>query len=459
MAGIGFKLIRLLDKQSYTGALQAYGYAALIGSGPWVLSMVTLGLLGVAMRAAASGPELDTFFVSVTYVFAFSLIATGPLQLVMSRYAADQMFARKKEKIFPSYLASLSLVFGAGALLGWGFFLGGVAGPPLFRLAAAGLLMIVSGVWISTVFISAARDYGAVLRCFAIGYLISFFTTWVGGNVAGLAGMALGFFSGQLGLFLLLFRVIFREFGVRAGPSFEFLSYFKKHRVLAATGLVYNLGIWIDKPLHWWFSSHGYAVSGWLWASPLYDQAVYLSFLSVAPGMAVFLLSVETTFAQHYEEFFRRVTEKAKLADLRASKQAMLDSLQDGMARMLKFQGGVTLLLVLGAEPLLAGLNLGAVQTLVFQITLVGVFLLVILLALLTVLFYLDRLKEALMGCGIFATINLAGTIAGLMADERWYGMGFTVGAGAAVVYTARQANHWLDRLDYETFTAQPLYP
>lgn len=458
MAGIGFRLIHLLEKQSYAGALQAYGYAALIGSGPWVLSMVTLGLLGAALRASGSGDGLDTFFVAVTYVFAFSLVATGPLQLILSRYAADRVFAREEHKIFPAYLAALALTFGVAAVAGGVFFLGGVEGSPVFRFAATGLLMAVSAIWISTVFISAAKDYNSVLRCFGLGYALSFGTTWGGGSLAGMDGAMVGFTVGQLGLALLLFRVIFAEFGTRSGPSFAFLDYFRRHKVLAATGLIYNLGIWIDKPLHWWFSPHGYAVNGWLWASPLYDEAVYLSFLSVAPGMAVFLLSVETTFALHYERFFRQVVEKAKLADLRASKQAMIDALRDGMARMLKFQGGVTLLLVLGAEPLLESLDLGAVQTLVFQITLVGVFLLVVLLALLTVLFYLDRLREALWACGLFAIVNGVGTVAGLLVDERWYGMGFTVGAALAVVYAARQANRWLDRLDYETFTAQPLY-
>lgn len=458
MAGIGFKLIRLLDKQSYTGVLQAYGYAALIGSGPWVMSMMTLGLLGAVLRATGVGADLDIFFVSVTYVFAFSLIATGPLQLVISRFAADKVFAREEHLIFPAYLGSIILVFLVGAVSGMAFFLGAVPGPLAFRLAGAGLLMVVAGIWISTIFLSAVKDYPSVLKCFTAGYGFSFGSTWLGGQWGGLSGMLTGFLVGQLSLFLMLFAVIFREFGVREGPSFQFLGYFKKHVTLAACGLVYNLGIWIDKPLHWWFSNHGYEVAGALWASPLYDEAVYLSFLSVAPGMAVFLLSVETTFALHYERFFRQVVEKASLTELRRTKQAMIVALQDGISRMLKFQGGVTLLLVIQAEYLLTKLGLGAVQTLVFRTTLVGVFLLVILLALLTVLFYLDRLKEALIACSLFAVVNAGGTIIGQMLDERWYGVGFTAGAAVAVVYCMRMTNHWLNRIDYETFTSQPIY-
>ena len=40
MAGIGFELRKLLRKRTYTGMLQAYAYAGIISSGPWVLSIV-----------------------------------------------------------------------------------------------------------------------------------------------------------------------------------------------------------------------------------------------------------------------------------------------------------------------------------------------------------------------------------------------------------------------------------
>jgi polysaccharide biosynthesis protein PelG len=255
-----------------------------------------------------------------------------------------------------------------------------------------------------------------------------------------------------------MLHVIYRAYGTTAAPSFEFLRYFRRHADLAWCGLVYNLGIWADKPLHWWLSPHGYQVAGALHASPLYDQAVFLSFLSVAPGMAVFLLTLETTFAGRYAEFFRLVVEKGTWAEITRTKAEMVEALREGLSRLLKFQGAVTLALILGAEKLLQALGLGAVQTLVFQVTLLGVCLLVLFLALLTVLFYLDRLREALVCCGVFAAVNGALTLAGLLADERWYGVGFTAAGGAAVVVAGWCANRALQQLEYRTFTTQPIY-
>lgn len=194
-------------------------------------------------------------------------------------------------------------------------------------------------------------------------------------------------------------------------------------------------------------------------ASPLYDQAVFLSFLSVAPGMAVFLMTLETTFAGRYTEFFRLVVEKGTLHEITRTKTEMMDALRDGLTRLVKFQGAVTLALIVGANPLLRALGLGAVQTLVFQVTLLGVFLLVLFLALLTVLFYLDRLPAALASCSVFAVVNFAITLAGLMIDERWYGFGFTAAAAAGTVVAGGFVNRAMRRLEFETFTWQPIYP
>jgi len=333
-----------------------------------------------------------------------------------------------------------------------------VPATPLFQFAAAGVLVTVSAIWIGAVYLTAVRDYGAVLRCFAVGYGTSFAAAWALTKIAGLGGTMAGFLIGQIVLLLAILRVIYRAFGTIAAPSFGFLSYFKKHRDLALCGLVYNLGIWIDKPLHWWLSPHGYQVAGALYASPLYDQAVFLSFLSVAPGMAVFLLTLETTFAGRYAEFFRLVVEKGTWAQITRTKDEMVDVLREGLTRLLKFQGAVTLALILGAERLLKALGLGAVQTLVFQVTLLGVCLLVLFLALLTVLFYLDRLREALICCAAFAAVNFVLTIAGLLADERWYGIGFTAAAAVAIVLAGVYANRALLRLEQRTFTSQPVY-
>jgi len=47
MAGIGFELRRILDRDSYAATLQAYIYAGLISAGPWVLSILSVLIVGI----------------------------------------------------------------------------------------------------------------------------------------------------------------------------------------------------------------------------------------------------------------------------------------------------------------------------------------------------------------------------------------------------------------------------
>ena len=55
MAGIGFELRRYLDEDTFSGTLKAYGFAGLIGAGPWVLSILGVILIGLVAIASGTG--------------------------------------------------------------------------------------------------------------------------------------------------------------------------------------------------------------------------------------------------------------------------------------------------------------------------------------------------------------------------------------------------------------------
>ncbi|HZX33320.1 MAG TPA: exopolysaccharide Pel transporter PelG, partial [Rhodocyclaceae bacterium] len=62
MAGIGFELRKLLKKDSLLGLLQAYTYAGVIGSGPWVLSILGILLIGLLSSTVVVPSFLVTQF-------------------------------------------------------------------------------------------------------------------------------------------------------------------------------------------------------------------------------------------------------------------------------------------------------------------------------------------------------------------------------------------------------------
>ena len=76
MAGIGFELRKLLRQDTLLGMMRAYAYAGVIGSGPWVLSIIGILIIGLVSLSVVSPAEAVTQFqVTVTYI---CLLYTSP---------------------------------------------------------------------------------------------------------------------------------------------------------------------------------------------------------------------------------------------------------------------------------------------------------------------------------------------------------------------------------------------
>ncbi len=457
MAGIGFELRQILSRPGYLNLFRAYGYAALIGSGPWVFSIVSLAVLGLVFRGETTEAEQRLFFLSVTYVYGFSLILSGPVQMVLTRYTADMDFQSRKERIFPAIATILALASVVSSAIGLTVFLGFVPGPMIFQYSAAAFFVLVTCIWITSIYLTAVKNYKAVLISFFSGYGASFLAAWGATAFFGAAYTMLGMVVGHMVLLVLLLGTLFQEIGATSLKNSEVFGYFKKFLVLALCGFFYNTGIWIDKILFWFFSPDRIQVSGWLYASPIYDQVVYLSFLTVVPGMAIFLLKLETDFAINYAEFTRQVLGRATFDQIHQIKESLVVALQEGLTQLVKIQGTVTVLLILFASRMLKHFGLGAVQIGVFQIVTVGVFLLVLFLSLMTVLFYLGKLHDAMYCCLAFAVINAGVTAWSIFLGERWYGFGFLFSSAVATTLSTFRVNYHLQHLEYDTFTSQTI--
>ena len=96
--------------ESFGGILRGYGYAGLISAGPWVVSILGVLITGKLCLDAGMPPmEVQQFAVSVTYLMAGSLILTGVLQLMFTRFVADRLFEKKDEVVVPSLLGALTI--------------------------------------------------------------------------------------------------------------------------------------------------------------------------------------------------------------------------------------------------------------------------------------------------------------------------------------------------------------
>jgi uncharacterized membrane protein len=104
MAGIGFELRRLIRKNTIFGELEGYLYATVISSGPWVLSVLCLAGLGIYYSQEMHHPGPSFFRVVLVYCYAFSLIVTGPIQMVTTRYLADCYYVENEDITVPCFV-------------------------------------------------------------------------------------------------------------------------------------------------------------------------------------------------------------------------------------------------------------------------------------------------------------------------------------------------------------------
>ncbi len=460
MAGIGFRLQKIMKRQTYFAFLQAYLYAALISSGPLVLSIVSLSALGMAV-AVFNAPEMSLFYTSVTFIYSTSMILTGSVQLVLVRCAADADFGGKRELLWPLICRFMAVVVPLQILFDGWFFFFCTETTMVFRISCVILGVQVGMMWLLSGLLTAMKSYNRVIASFAVGYAASCGFGYLMFRMMGAEWMMGGFAAGHFLLILLLLICIRRE-TPDAKEAVETLSVpaaMTTYRLVALCGLVYNIGIWSDKFLFWWFGEGRIQVNGLLYAMPLHDQAVYFGFLSIMPGMAIFLLKFETEFSIHNKQFFDDVIGKAPLARLEEDRGNMVKSLHQEMLLLVKYQGAVTILLLAVSEKIMPALGLGALQTGVFQVVLLGSFLLVLFLTFLTVLFYLDERVSALICCGVFAGTNIVVTGASIYFGEQWYGVGYVAAGMAGLLAGSYFSEKHLKELLFVTFTGQPMYP
>jgi uncharacterized membrane protein len=394
--------------------------------------------------------EVRQFLVTITYLMAGSLIWTGGLQLMFARFIADCIYRRGEASVLPNLFGALTLTGGGAALVGAPllFVLGG---PPAVRVLTVLALIVLSASWIAVVLLSSLRDYRGVVMGFLVGYSIS-----VGGALLlrplGLPGLLAGFLVGQVALLLAMVGLIARRFPSKTLVSFEFLDRRRAYFTLAATGFLYNLGIWIDKLLFWFTPSTSEPVLGPLRASIIYDIPIFLAYLSIVPGMAVFLVRVETAFAEQYDGFFAAVRDGETLADIRRRRDALTIAVKRGVSDIFKVQGLTVIILLLAAPRLLDAVGISPLYLQLFSVDLAGVAMQVLMLAVFNVLFYLDQRRTTLALSATFALLNAGLTIATQHAGPPFYGYGFALSTALTSIVGLLLTSRALDRLEADTF-------
>ena len=374
------------------------------------------------------------------------------------RYAADRINARETVFTFPSYIAAISVVLPIAAIAGIVLFFGGAAERSLaYRFGGLSMLVFTTAVFITASYLTSFQNYRGLLLGFLLGYGISAAAAYSLGVEAVRDWALVGFATGHGLLFVFLFFQFSREFGGREAVNWCVLGYFVRFPDLALAGLMYNLGIWIDKILFWNLSEQSFSIAGWIHASPGIRHGDLARAPLHRPGDG----GVHAQAGDRFRPRLRAVPSGAirewgQRRDIQRAKAAINRALGNGFACLCKVQIVTTVILVLSASQICELLHMGAIAVGVFRVTLFGACLLVMFLAMLTALFYFDDRRGTLLCTAIFfftrrRSLSLATLLYG---HEAWYGFGFVVASAVAVLAATLRVNYSQRHLEQRILTA-----
>ncbi|MGE0624003.1 MAG: exopolysaccharide Pel transporter PelG [Pseudomonadales bacterium] len=453
MAGIGFELRRILNRDSYAATLQAYVYAGLISAGPWVLSIFSVLLVGVmSISVVVPTQHVVQFLVSITYLMAASLTITGGCQLLFTRFVSDRLYEKRPEALTPNLFGLLVLMTSVFGVLGTIVFFRFFPDQSLaYRALMLGNFLVLINLWVVVIFLSGMKAYNRILTIMFFGYATMVAAAWVLRH-ANKEGLLLAFLLGHAVLLYTFLVEVIRQFPVQRWFAFEFLDRRQIFPSLAFTGLFYYLGIWVDKFLFWFNPATSEAVIGPLRASEIYDIPIFLAYLTIIPGMAVFLVRIETDFAENYDRFYNAIRGGEALDHVYFLKDQMTASIRQGVLEIFKVQGVTILLFFLWAEEILELLSISTNYLPLLYVDVVGVSVQMVLMSLLNVLFYLDRRGTVLIVTATFFAANVVLTLLTQSMGVIYFGYGFVGATMIATFLTIVLLNRIVRELEYETF-------
>ncbi len=454
MAGIGFRLEKILSKNSYLNLLEGYAYAGVVTSGPVLFTIFSIAILSILSLGHLPVNDIVVFRTLAVYIYGVSLITSSPAQMIITRYIADRIFIKDYKALIPAFVAIVSASIIIHAIIGV------IACMYLdlgfgTEIIAVILFINIGTIWIAMILLSAAKEFLRIVHSFMIGSFLSIVAGYLLGKSFGLFGLAAGFTMGQLLLVVLLMAQIFTEFEYRRGMEFYFLSYFRKYTALAFIATFYNLGVWADKFVFWFSSQTNEHIHGFLYAAPAYDTPVFLAYLFIVPAFAMVTIRIETSFYVHYRKYFLCILEEHPYFSLEERRKNIAKDLYLGLGRLIVFQGTITLIAIVLASYIYEFIGLSPINLMVFQVVVLATFLQALLLPLLLLMVYFDFRLDAMLMSLTFFIANLVFSILSIKWGPSYYGYGYLIGCAFALFVGFILFNYRLKNLLYYTFVNQ----
>ena len=454
MAGIGFELRRILQKKSVGAWLQAYGYAGLIGSGPWIFSVIAVLVIGIFSAVSAGNEAVSQFQVVVTYLMAGSLILTGGFQLLFTRFVADLFYIEANDEIIPNLNSLLAVISSISSAISVAVLLLFFEESIFLELLLCLNFVALCNLWILVIFVGCMKAYNQIL----VGFFVAYLSTAVIAIFLrdfGLSGFLMGLLVGHLFLSMFFLGMTYREFGFFYKMRFDWTSTQRMLPSLFCIGFLFNAAIWADKICFWLYDKAAVDIFPPLRTSLIYDFPIFMAYLTIIPGMAAFLVRMEADFSECCEHFYQAIRRGRTLDEIRQAKSLMVVSIRQGLSEVFKIQLLVYLIFLLWGKSIFEVLGISLLHLPLFYINMISVSFQVLLICVLNVLFYIDDRNSGLIICSFYLLTNALFTYITINQGLSFYGYGFLCASMVTFILGLVLLIRKLKRLEFDTFMLQ----
>jgi polysaccharide biosynthesis protein PelG len=453
MAGVGFVLRRLVRTDGLSAKLSGLGHATMASSGPWLITCVALIAIAAISDGRIDSNILRQFSILVTYNFSFSLVGSGAVVIVVTRRLADCIYARDLSKVPALLVGATIIIFALMSIIGiiiYGYVIDLTLSERILGFTG---LLLTGGVWLTTAFISALKNYLVITSAFVLGMLVALIAALVLAQPFGLSGLLAGVSFGLGTIFFLLLARITIEFPGSTDQPFAFLKNSNHLWQLALAGLMINAAIWVDKWVMW-FAPGATNLGNSLYSHEAYEAGMFLAYLSIVPSLALLLIDLETAFFERYTNFYRSIREHATLSQLREQHSDIKRILIIGLKRIALLQTAVCLIAIVLAPTIVTAVGGGAEMIPILRYGLIGALFHILLIATMTVLAYFDLRHELLLVSCLFFLSCLGFTFVSVQIGAEFYGYGYYIAALISFCAAFYFASKRVNQLLFQTFVA-----
>jgi uncharacterized membrane protein len=454
MAGIGFVLRKLLKKEELSSYGAAFFHSMMAASGPWILTILTLSAFFFLSQNLVSQLSYTEFRLIILFNFSVSLVFAAPVANCSTRYLADILYSKRFDLGLGLMMGMLFILFIPALPFSAGYYIFFTDMSYGEKYQAILNFMLICTIWHVSIFISTLKYYRVLTFSFLFGMGLSLLFVLKYADAASLEGMIAGFNIGLGFVLASLFALVAVEYPPQVKDLFHVISYFRRYWEIPVGFFLYAIGLWADKWIMW-LSPEAIVLPNLMRMYPDYDTAMFVSYLTAIPAMALFLLIQETYFYEAYYRYFHGIQSHQNFDQIQKNHKHLTETLFTVARQLTLIQFIICVSAIAFAPYLFELIGIEFIQLSMFRIGTLGAAFQILGLFIMVFLQYFDDRKSVLALQTFFAAANILLTILTLYGGVPWYGYGFCAASILTFILAAIFLNDYVSNLEFNTFVSK----